>query len=96
MDSWDGRVREHEDLRQGPGDEVGDAEVGKLVRAALLELEPEDRALLELRVVEGHILPAVAAELSISIEQVKYRLKRASQNLRRALLAHLPQAEVLE
>lgn len=81
---------------QGPGDEVGREEIGKLVRAALVKLEPEDRALLELRIVEGQILPAIAVELSISLEQVKYRLKRASQNLRRALLEHLPRAEVVE
>lgn len=95
LDSRDG-ARDHEDPHQGPGEDVGDAEIGRLVRAALLKLEPEDRALLELRVVEGQILPAVAAELSISIEQVKYRLKRASQNLRRALLESLPREEVVE
>ena len=89
-------ARDHEDPHQGPEDEAGAEELGRLVRAALLKLEPEDRALLELRVVEGQILPVVAAELSISIEQVKYRLKRASQNLRRALLESLPREEVVE
>ena len=95
LDSKEGS-RDHEDPRQGPGDEVGNAEIGRLVRAALLQLEPEDRALLELRIVEGQILPEVALELSISVEQVKYRLKRASQNLRRALLESLPREEVVE
>jgi RNA polymerase sigma-70 factor (ECF subfamily) len=87
---------EHEDPRQSPGDEVGQAEIGRLVRAALLELDAEDRALLELRFVDGKILPEIAGELSISIEQVKYRLKRASQNLRRALVERLPREEVVE
>ncbi|MEO6710609.1 MAG: sigma-70 family RNA polymerase sigma factor [Planctomycetota bacterium] len=89
-------ARDHEDPHQGPGEEVGDAEVGRLVRAAMLTLDPEDRALLELRVVEGQILPDVAAKLSISIEQVKYRLKRAALNLRRALLESIPREEVVE
>jgi RNA polymerase sigma factor (sigma-70 family) len=89
-------ARDHEDPRHGPGDEVGAEELGRLVRAALHTLDPEDRTLLELRVVDGEILPAVAAELSITIEQVKYRLKRASQNLRRALLESLPREEVVE
>jgi RNA polymerase sigma-70 factor (ECF subfamily) len=88
--------KDHEDPHQGPGDEAGEAEIGRLVRAAMLKLDPEDRALLELRVVEGQILPTVAEELSISIEQVKYRLKRASQNLRRALLESLPREGVAE
>jgi len=89
-------ARDHEDPHQGPSEEVGDAEVGRLVRAAMLKLDPEDRALLELRVVEGQILPDVAAKLSISIEQVKYRLKRAALNLRRALLESIPREEVVE
>ena len=87
---------EHQDPRQAPSDEAGQAEMGRLVRAALLKLEPEDRALLELRVVDEQILPTIALELSISIEQVKYRLKRAAQNLRRALLEVLPREEVAE
>jgi RNA polymerase sigma-70 factor (ECF subfamily) len=88
--------RQQADPRQGPGDEVGSAEIGRMVRAALLKLDPEDRALLELRMVDGWILPAIAAELSISTEQVKYRLKRASQNLRKALLQHMPREEAVE
>jgi RNA polymerase sigma-70 factor, ECF subfamily len=92
----DGPPRDHQDPHPGPREEAGDVEMGRLVRAALLELEPEDRTLLELRVVEGRILPEVAAALAISVDQVKYRLKRASQNLRRALLEHLPREEVLE
>ena len=91
-----GKGPDQEDPRQSPTEEVGRIEVDRLVRAALLKLEPEDRALLELRFVDGELLPTIAARLSISVEQVKYRLKRASQNLRRALLEHMPRAEVLE
>lgn len=90
---WDS---EHEDPGQNPSEEVGKAETERLVRAALLQLDPEDRALLELRIVEGEILPTVAAELSMSVEQVKYRLKRASQNLRRVLLEQMSREEAME
>ena len=89
-------ARDQRDPRSGPGEQVSRDEIGRLVRAALVKLDPEDRALLELRIIEGQILPAIAAELSITIEQVKYRLKRASQNLRRALLEHLPRTESVE
>jgi RNA polymerase sigma-70 factor (ECF subfamily) len=92
----DEAARDQRDPSSGPGEQVGQAEIDKLVRAALVKLEPEDRALLELRIVEGQILPTIAAQLSISVEQVKYRLKRASQNLRRALLQHLPRPEAVE
>jgi RNA polymerase sigma-70 factor, ECF subfamily len=69
-----------------PGDLVGDAEIGSLVRRGMATLESEERALLELRFVDGHTLQEISAELSISLEQTKYRLKRASTSLRRVLL----------
>lgn len=87
---------EQEDGRDGPPDEISQAEIARVVRSALRELEPEDRALLELRLVEDRILPDIAGELGITVEQVKYRLKRACQNLRRALVERLPRQEVLE
>jgi RNA polymerase sigma-70 factor (ECF subfamily) len=89
-------ARDQRDPSCSPGEQVGRDEIGRIVRAALVKLDPEDRALLELRIIEGRILPAIATELSITIEQVKYRLKRASQNLRRALLDHLPRTESVE
>lgn len=89
-------ARDQQDPHLDPAQEAGEEEVGRLVRAALLTLDDEDRALLELRVVDEQVLPAVAARLSISVEQVKYRLKRASQNLRRALLERMPRDEVME
>ena len=89
-------ARDQRDPAGSPGDQVGREEIGRIVRAALVKLEHEDRALLELRIIEGKILPEIAAELSITIEQVKYRLKRASQHLRRALVDHLPRTESVE
>ena len=70
----------------GPGDVAGEAEVGDLVRRALSRLEPEERRLLELRFVDERPLADVAARLELSVEQTKYRLKRASTALRRVLL----------
>ncbi len=90
------KAGEQADPSQGPGDAAGQSEVGRLVRAALLELEPEDRALLELRCVDEQVLPAIAEKLAMSVEQVKYRLKRASGHLRRVILERMPREEVLE
>jgi DNA-directed RNA polymerase specialized sigma24 family protein len=68
---------------------VGDAEIGSLVRRGMATLEDEERALLELRFVDGHTLQEISSQLSISLEQTKYRLKRASTSLRRVLLNEL-------
>jgi RNA polymerase sigma-70 factor (ECF subfamily) len=72
-----------------PGDQVGDAEIGSLVRRGMATLEAEERALLELRYVDERTLQEISARLSISLEQTKYRLKRASTSLRRVLLNEL-------
>jgi len=72
-----------------PGEQVGDAEIGSLVRRGMATLEEEERALLELRFVDEHTLQEISARLSISLEQTKYRLKRASTSLRRVLLNEL-------
>lgn len=79
-----------------PVETLGTSEIGERVRAALRDLDDESRALLELRHADGLTLQEVGERLGFSLEQTKYRLKRASTQLRRALLAHLPQEEVLE
>jgi RNA polymerase sigma-70 factor, ECF subfamily len=84
------------DPSPGPRELVGEAEIGALVREALTQIDKEDRALLELRFVDGLILPELASRLDISVEQAKYRLKRASTNLRRALLQQMPREEAVE
>ena len=65
------------------------AEIGSLVRRGMATLEEEERSLLELRFVDGHTLQEISTELAISLEQTKYRLKRASTSLRRVLLNEL-------
>lgn len=77
---------EKQDPSPGPGEVAGTEEVGEMVRAALETLEEEDRSLLNLRYVDGQTLAQISGHLSITIEQTKYRLKRASSGMRRSLL----------
>ena len=79
-----------------PGDQVGDAEIGGLVRRGMATLDDEERALLELRFVDGHTLAEISDELSISLEQTKYRLKRAATALRKVLLNEFAFEEAAE
>jgi len=66
------------------------------VRAALGTLDPQEQSLLRLRFVEGLALAEIAGRLSITVEQAKYRLKRASSELRRALLSRLERATIAD
>jgi len=70
------------------------AEIGSAVRRAMTELPAEERSLLVLRFVEQRPLLDIAAALGITLEQAKYRLKRAASSLRRALLARLSKSEI--
>ena len=81
-----GDLPEGVDQGPSPGEAAGDAEIGELVRRGLTRLEQEERRLLELRFVEERPLADVAQVLRLSVEQTKYRLKRASTALRRVLL----------
>jgi DNA-directed RNA polymerase specialized sigma24 family protein len=60
-----------------------------MVRKGMSALDPEERALLELRFVDERTIGEISDALSISLEQTKYRLKRASTALRRVLLNEL-------
>lgn len=79
-----------------PPHAAGDVEIGERVRAAMRELEPEDRSLLVLRYVDQRTLVDISEALGITIEQAKYRLKRASSELRRALLALVSKQELAD
>ena len=87
---------ERTDESPGPGDQAGDAEIGDLVRRGMAMIEPEERALLELRFVDERTIGEISTELSISLEQTKYRLKRASTSLRRVLLNDFAMEEAAE
>ena len=87
---------EHSDPHPEPDEVVSTAELGHLIQSAMTQLEPEDRALLELRVVDELPLAAIAEQRGITLEQTKYRLKRATMELRVALLKLVPKQEVTE
>jgi len=87
---------ERHDPGPGPRDLAGEAEIGGIVREAMGKLDLEERSLLDLRYVDGLVLSEIAQELSISVEQAKYRLKRAASKLRRALTANVRRPEVVE
>jgi len=80
------KIPDRADLGAGPGDQAGENEIGDMVRKGMAALESEERALLELRFVDERTIGEIATTLSISIEQTKYRLKRASVALRKVLL----------
>jgi len=77
------------DPSPGPGEMAGEAEIGSMVRKAMVNLGNEDQSLLNLRFVQGRTLGEISGRLGISHEQCKYRLKRASTALRRVLLNDL-------
>ncbi len=84
------------DPAPGPGEVVGDQEVGGLVRESLSTLEAQDKSLLELRYVDGRTLVQISGELGITVEQAKYRLKRASASMRKVLLQKVARQEAVE
>jgi RNA polymerase sigma factor (sigma-70 family) len=90
------RMPERVDPTPGPGTTAGEAEIGSLVRRGMAALDPEERALLELRFVEERTIGEISQRLAISLEQTKYRLKRASTSLRRVLLNDFALEEAAE
>jgi len=84
------------DPSPGPGEMAGDEEVGGLVRETLAVLEPQDKSLLELRYVDGKTLVQISGELDITVEQAKYRLKRASAAMRKVLLKKVARQEAVD
>ena len=79
---------ERADEHPSPDEAACSDEIGAFVRRAMSELEPEERALLDLRFLRGQTLGQIASKLSISVEQTKYRLRRATVSLRRVLQTH--------
>lgn len=90
------KLPERPDSHPGPGEEVGEAEIGGLVRQALETLDEHEQRLLDLRFVEGRTLGEISQELDISLEQTKYRLKRASTSLRKVLLNQFAMEQAAE
>ncbi len=80
------KIPERADLGPGPGEAAGTEEIGSIVQRGMSLLEREDQLLLSLRYVDVRTLGEIGDLLGISVEQTKYRLKRAATNLRRVLL----------
>jgi RNA polymerase sigma-70 factor (ECF subfamily) len=74
------------DGRPSPAETVGSEEIGFRVREALSNLEPEERSLMDLRFIQGRTLGEISGELDMSLEQTKYRIRKATVSMRRVLL----------
>jgi RNA polymerase sigma-70 factor, ECF subfamily len=68
-----------------PAEAAADGDERAFVRAALAGMEPQDRALLWLRVADGRTFASVAATLEIPESTARLRLVRALGRLRRRL-----------
>jgi RNA polymerase sigma-70 factor (ECF subfamily) len=84
------------DLCPDPSQRLADEEVAALVRHALAQLPEEEKNLICLRYVEGMTLVETGRKLSISLEQTKYRLRRALASLRSSLQQKLSHVETFE
>jgi len=89
------KIPERADLGPGPGEEAGTEEISRLVNRGMGLLDEEDQLLLTLRYVDARTLGEIGDEVGISVEQTKYRLKRAATNLRRVLLNEFAIEEVV-
>jgi DNA-directed RNA polymerase specialized sigma24 family protein len=75
---------------------IGSEEIGFRVRAALDQLEPDERSLMDLRFVQGQTLGEISGALDMSLEQTKYRVKKATVSMRRVLLNDYAHQEVAD
>ncbi|MDG1049075.1 MAG: sigma-70 family RNA polymerase sigma factor [Planctomycetota bacterium] len=95
MKSAGEEIPDRADESPGPSEIAGTSEVGGVVREALDELSTEERSLLDLRFVQGETLGEIARRQAISLEQTKYRLRRATISLRRVLVHNFAHEEAL-
>jgi RNA polymerase sigma-70 factor (ECF subfamily) len=89
-------VPDRADETPGPDERAGSGEIGDMVRAALGQLTPEEQALLNLRHVDGLTMGAISRSLGISLEQTKYRLRKAMVSMRKVLLNQYAFEEIAE
>ena len=88
-------IPDRPDEGPGPSEMAGISEVGGGVREALGELSTEGQSLLDLRFVQGETLGEIARRQAISLEQTKYRIRRATISLRRVLVHNFAHEEAL-
>jgi RNA polymerase sigma-70 factor (ECF subfamily) len=79
-------IPEQGDEDPGPLESAADAEMAGEIRSALVQLDPQERNLLELRYLQDMSLKEVSAVLSLTLETTKYRLSGAKRSLRRLLI----------
>lgn len=89
-------LEEQVDDAPDPSELLGDRELAALVRSVVEELPDAEKALIRLRYLDGLTLAEISRQLSISMEQTKYRLRRALAEMRGALMQRLPQSETVE
>jgi RNA polymerase sigma-70 factor (ECF subfamily) len=73
------------DASESPEQEVARRELSRLIDGTLLELAPEDRAILLLAELEDWSAPEIAAEMGLSAGAVRTRLTRLRARVREAL-----------
>ena len=79
-------IPEQGDEDPGPLESAADAEMAGEIRSALVQLDPQERNLLELRYLQDLSLKEVSSVLSLTLETTKYRLSGAKRSLRRLLI----------
>jgi len=80
---------ELKDYRQGPEQQLGQAEVAKVLQHEIHRTPPLLRNVFLLRDVEHRPMPEVAERLGISVAAAKSRLLRARAELRERMKRHL-------
>ena len=89
-------LEEQVDEAPEPFETLGDREMAALVRTVVEELPDDEKAMIRLRYLDGLTLAEIARVSDISLEQTKYRLRRALAEMRSSLLQKLPQGETAD
>jgi|SRR5262245_5763831 len=72
-----------------PPDLLSREEMARIVNRVLAAFSPLDREVIRLRLIEDATHEGVAEALDITVDQAKYRLKKAVAAMRRELLAQI-------
>jgi RNA polymerase sigma-70 factor (ECF subfamily) len=89
-------IPDRADETPGPDERAGTSEIGDMVRSAMGQLAPEEQQLLNLRFVDAQTMGSISRSLGISLEQTKYRLRKAVVSMRKVLLNQYAYEEVTE
>ena len=89
-------IPDRADETPGPDERAGSGEIGDMVRSAMGQLAPEEQDLLNLRFVDAQTMGSISRSLGISLEQTKYRLRKAVVSMRKVLLNQYAYEEVTE